>query len=196
MTEPSRDAAPIDRMVVGLGNPGPRYAPTRHNVGFRVVDHLAARLSVRLMPSSCGSLAARHGGLLLVQPQTYMNRSGYAVRCWTERLTLAPAQVLIVYDDIHLPLGRLRLRRGGSAAGQKGIASVLENLGTDGVPRLRLGVADDDGPPAGESLVDFVLATFPDARQDDVDAQIARASDASLSWAQDGIDAAMQQHNG
>lgn len=133
--------------------------------------------------------------VLLVQPQTYMNRSGYAARCFAERHGLAPADFLVVYDEINLPLGRLRLRRGGSPAGHRGMESILENLRTEEVPRLRLGVAPEGGPPPGTDLVDFVLAPFEAAERDAVEAMIARAADACEAWLKQGVEAAMNQFN-
>jgi PTH1 family peptidyl-tRNA hydrolase len=193
---------------VGLGNPGDRYRDTRHNVGFRVVEELARRRGVRVDRLECNSLvvevkAAEADGvegadasILLVMPQTYMNRSGYAARCFLERLELEPASILVVYDEVNLPLGRLRLRRSGSPAGHRGLESILENLRTDQVPRLRLGVAGADGPPAGEALVDFVLSPFPPEESQPVEEMIRRAADACEVWLREGAEAAMSRFNG
>jgi len=155
--------------VVGLGNPGERYRGTRHNVGFRVVEELARRHGARLGTLECNALVGDFvrapaappppeveqaaGGVLLAQPLTYMNRSGYAVRCLVERHGLAPSDLLVVLDEVHLPLGRLRLRRSGSPGGHRGMESVVENLQSDEVPRLRLGVAGEGGAPEGRLLV-------------------------------------------
>jgi PTH1 family peptidyl-tRNA hydrolase len=118
-----------------------------------------------------------------------MNRSGYAARCLAELHGLAPADLLVVFDDVHLPLGRLRLRRAGSPGGHRGMESVVENLQSDGVPRLRLGVAGEGGgPEGGDELVDFVLSPFADA-------EIARAADACEAWLAAGIEAAMNAFN-
>ncbi|MEM8960738.1 MAG: aminoacyl-tRNA hydrolase [Acidobacteriota bacterium] len=185
------------RVIVGLGNPGTDYVATRHNVGFRVVELLAERQRVDMGDlRACRARGAKVGDRLWVMPQTYMNRSGFTVRCLVERYNLEPEQVLIVYDEVHLALGRLRLRPKGSPAGHRGLESVLEALGTDLVPRLRLGVGGEDGPPAGEDLVDFVLAPFADAEHTEVDAMVARAADACEMWAAQGIEAAMQSYNG
>jgi PTH1 family peptidyl-tRNA hydrolase len=197
-------------LVLGLGNPGPQYAETRHNVGFRVVEELARRHGVPLDRLECNSrLAALQvagtaaagetgeaGGLLLLaQPQTYMNRSGHAARCLLELHTLEPSAVLVVYDEINLPLGRLRLRRAGSPAGHRGIESVLESLRTDQVPRLRLGVAPEGGAPAGEDWAKFVLGPFAAAERETVAAMIARAADACEAWWREGTEAAMNRFN-
>jgi peptidyl-tRNA hydrolase, PTH1 family len=193
------------RWILGLGNPGARYAATRHNVGFRFVEELARRRGTRLLdlPADeqarhleCNALVADDDTLGLAAPQTYMNRSGHAARCLTERRGLAPEDFLVVYDEIHLALGTLRLRRSGSPAGHRGMESVLESLGTDRVPRLRLGVGGDDGSPVGEDLVEFVLQPFAADELKRAEAMILRAADACEAWAADGVDAAMQRFNG
>ena len=176
-----------ERIVVGLGNPGERYENTRHNVGFRVMEELARRQEARLVDAACHSRLCRTklGGAeeeaiewILAAPQTYMNRSGHAVRCLAERFDLGPQNFLIVYDEIHLPLGKLRLRPGGNPAGHRGMESVLENLGSGQVARLRLGVAPEDGPLAGEDWAEFVLAPFAAGEKEVVAAMIERAADA------------------
>jgi PTH1 family peptidyl-tRNA hydrolase len=189
-------------LVLGLGNPGPQYAETRHNVGFRVVEELARRHGARLDRLECNSrLAALPSGeagdlLLLAQPQTYMNRSGHAARCLLELHTLDPTAVLVVYDEINLPLGKLRLRKAGSPAGHRGIESVIESLRTDQVPRLRLGVAPEEGAPAGEDWAGFVLGPFAEAEREAVAAMITRAADACEAWWREGPEAAMNRFNG
>jgi len=135
-------------------------------------------------------------GVLLALPQTYMNRSGYAARCLAERRGFAPPDVLVVFDDVHLPLGRLRLRRAGSPGGHRGMESVVENLQSDEVPRLRLGVAGEGGAPAGgDELVEFVLSPFAPEEHPAVDDMVARAADACLAWLDQGIEAAMNAFN-
>lgn len=188
----------MPRLILGLGNPGETYRDTRHNVGFRVVDELARRFGVSLDRVECNSRLGQASGpaVLLAQPQTYMNRSGYAARCFVEHHQLEPAAVLVVYDEVNLPLGRLRLRRAGSPAGHRGLESVLENLRTDQVPRLRLGVAPADGPPAGEDLADFVLAPFTGDETETVEQMIRRAADACEVWLAEGVEAAMNRFNG
>lgn len=208
--EPAAEEQTPPKIVVGLGNPGERYASTRHNVGFRVVEELARRRGLSWRDGECrariaatssaggASGDAPSGGqtVMLVQPQTYMNRSGYTLRCLRERRDFDPQDALVVYDEIHLPLGKLRLRRGGSPAGHRGLESVIENLGTDRVPRLRLGVAASEETPPGEAWADFVLSPFAVAENEAVDDMIARAADACEAWLQRGIDAAMQEFNG
>jgi PTH1 family peptidyl-tRNA hydrolase len=189
-------------LVLGLGNPGAEYATTRHNVGFRVVEELARRRALALDRLECNARVAMEvsdGGppaLLLAQPQTYMNRSGYAARCLLEVHRLEPAAVLVVYDEINLPLGKLRLRRAGSPAGHRGMESVIENLRTDQIARLRLGVAPEDGPPAGEDLAGFVLSPFAPEEAETASAMVARAADACETWLAAGAEAAMNRYNG
>lgn len=162
-----------------------------------MVEELARRRGLRLASEECNALVGGQDGLLLAQPQTYMNRSGYAAHCLVERHGFLPEEILVVFDDVNLPLGRLRLRRAGSPGGHRGLESVVEELRTDQVPRLRLGVAGEEGPPpGGEPLVDFVLTPFAPAEQETVAAMLARAADACEAWLERGIEAAMNGWNG
>ena len=186
----------MERLILGLGNPGERYRDTRHNVGFLVVEELARRWDVRLDRRECNSFVGAGPGALLAQPQTYMNRSGWAARCLLESHGLDPAGVLVVYDEVALPLGRLRLRKSGSPGGHRGLESVIENLRTDQVPRLRLGISPEDGPPRGEDLVEFVLAPFLPDQREAVEAMVSRAADACEVWLREGVEAAQAKFNG
>jgi peptidyl-tRNA hydrolase, PTH1 family len=208
----------VNRLILGLGNPGEEYRATRHNVGFRVVEELARRWRARLDRLECNALTARvevpgaeaapavpaadavpAAGLavLLAMPQTYMNRSGFAARCLVELHGLDPAALLVVYDEVNLPFGRLRLRRSGSPAGHRGIESILENLRTDQVARLRIGIAGPEGGAAtAEGLVDYVLSPFTPAEEAALAPVVPRAADACEAWLRDGIDAAMSRFNG
>jgi PTH1 family peptidyl-tRNA hydrolase len=183
-------------LILGLGNPGEEYRDTRHNVGFRVVEELARRWQVPAGRLECNSLAGLRDGVLLARPQTYMNRSGYAARCFAERYGLEPSAVLVVYDEVNLPLGKIRLRRSGSPAGHRGLESVIENLRTAEVPRLRLGVAPTEGRPSGEDLVDFVLTPFAPDELEAAAEMIRRAADACETWVREGVEVAMNRHNG
>ncbi|HET9211504.1 MAG TPA: aminoacyl-tRNA hydrolase [Thermoanaerobaculia bacterium] len=187
------------RLILGLGNPGERYRDTRHNVGFRVVEELARRWQIPIDRLECDSLAGSKAGegedVLLVKPQTYMNRSGYAARCFAERHTLDPAAVLVVYDEVNLPLGKLRVRRSGSPAGHRGLESIIENLRTSEIPRLRLGVAPEGGVTYAD-LADFVLAPFTPEELETVEEMIRRAADACEVWVGEGVEAAMREFNG
>jgi PTH1 family peptidyl-tRNA hydrolase len=205
----------VSRLILGLGNPGEEYRATRHNVGFRVVEELARRHRAPLDRLECNALTARFDlagvappaapgveasevslAVLLAQPQTYMNRSGFAARCLAELHGFAPEALLVVYDEINLSFGRLRLRRSGSPAGHRGIESILENLRTDQVPRLRVGIAGPGGPPDGEERADFVLSPFTPAEEEALRPVVERAADACEAWLRDGIDAAMARFNG
>ena len=216
----------MNRLILGLGNPGEEYRATRHNVGFRVVEELARRWQARLDRLECNALTARvelpglpampaapavppvpaaapeAPAVLLAMPQTYMNRSGFAARCLVELHGLDPAALLVVYDEVNLPFGRLRLRRSGSPAGHRGIESILENLRTDQVARLRIGIGSPESPAAAgtavtaEGLVDHVLSPFTPAEEAAVAPVVQRAADACESWLRDGIDAAMSRFNG
>lgn len=200
MEEQTAEETPGDdglRLVLGLGNPGERYAGTRHNLGFRVVGELAARRGLVLDRLECNALVGGPaGGLLLAEPLTFMNRSGHAARCLVERHRLAAAALLVVYDEASLPLGRLRLRPGGSPGGHRGMESVIAALHSDQVPRLRLGIAGAEGPPAGDELVRFVLEPFAAAELGPVEEMIARAADACEAWIEAGTEAAMNRFNG
>jgi peptidyl-tRNA hydrolase, PTH1 family len=188
------------RLILGLGNPGEDYRDTRHNVGFRVVDELTRRFKIPVDRLECNALAGRfrlgEDEVLLAKPQTYMNRSGYAARCFAERCGLEPASMLVVYDEIHLPLGKIRLRREGSPAGHRGLESVIENLRSVEVPRLRLGVAPDEGRPQGQDVVDFVLSPFAPEEQEAAGEMVRRAADACETWLREGLEVAMRKHNG
>lgn len=188
------------RLVLGLGNPGGRYADTRHNLGFRVVDELSRRLGVRPGLDVCGAVWASNDRIDLAMPQTYMNRSGYSARCLSERNGYAPRNILVVYDEVHLPLGRLRLRGKGSPGGHRGMESVIENLRTTAVPRLRLGIAPDEAAAAaagrGDELPDFVLAPFAAGEIETAERMVRRAADCVLSWADRGVEVTMNEYNG
>ncbi len=181
------------RLILGLGNPGERYRNTRHNVGFEVVGELARRRSVELARLECKTLRADDGDLTLGIPQTYMNRSGYAARCLVERRGFEPGNMLIVFDEVNLPLAQLRLRTQGSPGGHRGMESIVRSLNTDRVPRLRLGI----GPEAGatEDLVEFVLEPFEASEREPVGEMIARAADACESWLAHGPERTMNLFN-
>ena len=186
------------KVICGLGNPGERYRLTRHNVGFRVVDLLADRWALTGQGRvKDGAALLEHrleepaGRVLLVKPMKYMNLSGGPLRAAMRQTDADPAtDLLVITDDVDLPLGKLRLRRGGSAGGHNGLRDIIAAFGTDEVPRLRVGIG------RGGETVDRVLATFkPDERELAGEA-IATAADAVESWLRDGIDEAMNAYNG
>jgi len=187
------------RLVVGLGNPGPEYADTRHNVGFRVVERLAARWGVALARNR--PLRARYGeGTLdglpvgLLEPWTWMNLSGRAVLAAVRELPLAdPSRdLLVVYDDLDLPFGRLRIRPGGGAGGHNGLADIQDRLQRSDFPRLRFGIGR---PPPGADPVEYVLAPFDEAQARALDERLELAADAVEAILHDGVEAAMNRFN-
>lgn len=185
------------RLVVGLGNPGAAYAETRHNLGFSTVDALAERCGAAWsrLPGADSLVAVAQPdglGLVLAKPQTYMNRSGAAVRALLERLELPREQCLVVYDDMDLPFGALRLRVRGSAGTHNGMRSVVAALGTDDVPRLRVGISQAGGPGRA---IDYVLGTFSEAERAELEDVVGRAADAVLVWAHEGVTTAMNRYN-
>ena len=180
---------------MGLGNPGSRYARTRHNVGFMVVDALAKRYFTRLRRSAFGAKTARlliEGyRVALLKPMTYMNDSGRSVGQLVGGGHVGRDDTLIVLDDMALPLGALRLRAQGSAGSHNGLTSVLETLGTDRIARLRLGI----GPGETEEWREFVLSPFSQSEYDIIKDAIERACDACLAWLRDGAEVAMSACN-
>lgn len=182
-------------LVVGLGNPGSRYAATRHNVGFRVADELARRhpaggwVHRRLCDVAAVALGSR---LLTAKPLTYMNRSGDAAAWLLDHLGLASEQMLVVLDDVDLPLGTLRLRAGGGPGTHNGLRDICGRIGPS-FPRLRLGVTGAASP--GE-LADFVLSEFTTDERAQAERMVERAADAVETAVRDGLALAMSRHNG
>jgi PTH1 family peptidyl-tRNA hydrolase len=185
------------KLVVGLGNPGPKHAGTRHNIGFDVVDYLAAAPGVGKWRSRFEALVTDTvegaAQVLLMKPDTFMNLSGRAVRAAVDFYKLPAADLLVVCDDIALPLGKLRARAKGSDGGQKGLRSIEQQLATQEYARLRIGV----GSP-GEHLdaADYVLSRFRPAERTAVGEAIAQAAQAVLLWVKQGIDVCMNRVNG
>ena len=184
--EQSNRSSGAKRVVLGLGNPGAEYDETRHNVGFRVVQELARRRGLSGSELVCNAVVLSGGNLLLVAPQTYMNRSGYSARCLLERYELEPSDFLVVYDDVHLPLGKVRYRRKGGPGGHRGMESIVHNLRTEEVPRLRLGVGGDEGSPGGD-LVDYVLGPFTEEERPVVDEMIELGATRCEEWIEEGF---------
>lgn len=184
------------KVVVGLGNPGLKYAGTRHNVGFEVVAELARRqgaskpkvkYEAELAEATLGSEK-----VLLVAPQTYMNLSGRTVQPLVDFYQLPLDDLLVVCDDLNLDLGRLRLRPGGSAGGQKGLADIIRRLGTEQFPRLRIGIGR---PPGQMDSADYVLSRFRKDEREDIEHALLAAADGVELWTRDGLPAAMNRLN-
>jgi PTH1 family peptidyl-tRNA hydrolase len=170
-------------LVAGLGNIGAEYAATRHNIGFDVVDYLAAQKGVAWVPGRLADTAEiRHRGrfLRLIKPGTYMNRSGRAVRYWMDQDRISPDRLLVIVDDLHLPLGKLRFRTKGSDGGHNGLADIQEVLQSVNYPRLRFGIGSDFGP-GGQ--VDFVLGRWTEQERSVLQERIPLAAEAVLRFA-------------
>jgi peptidyl-tRNA hydrolase, PTH1 family len=184
------------KLLVGLGNPGPQYRDTRHNVGFLVIDELARRWQVDSWREAFKALTAKtlHGdeSTVLAKPVTFMNLSGEAVAGIAGFYKIDPADVLIIADDAALPLGRLRARRGGSDGGHNGFKSVSQHLGTQAFPRLRIGVGRGDDR---RDLADHVLGRFQPDEREAVAAAVLRAADAAEAFVVDGIERVMNAFN-
>lgn len=183
------------KLIAGLGNPGNEYDGTRHNVGFMVLDALADRFGTRLNRKKFNAIAeeAHVDGtkLLLLKPQQYMNRSGHAIATAAGFYKLAPADLLIVTDDMALETGRLRLRSKGSAGGHNGLKDIIARLGSDNFPRLRIGIGDKGHANAA----DYVLSRFSADERPVIDKAVQTAVEVILCWIRDGIDVAMTRYN-
>ena len=183
------------KLIVGLGNPGPKYRGTRHNIGFAVVDELASRRGAAFESSAVDALVARVRGeapLLIAKPLTFMNLSGEAVGGLLRYYKIEVGDLLVVVDEVQLPLGKLRARPRGSAGGHNGLKSVIQHVG-DEFGRLRLGVGRGD---ARRDLADHVLARFEKDEASEVERMITRAADATDMFVTAGIAAVMNQFNG
>jgi peptidyl-tRNA hydrolase, PTH1 family len=189
------------KMVVGLGNPGPEYARSRHNLGFQVVEVLAERHKLEFDKAqkrariTIGQITPPGGTtqrVLLAKPLTYMNDSGEAVGQLAAFYKIPPANILVVFDDLDLPAGRIRLRPGGGSGGQKGIKSIIQHLHTEDFPRLRVGIGR---PPGKMDPVDYVLQKFSTAEEGEFVFVRATAADAIEVWLAQGMEAAMNKFN-
>lgn len=184
------------KLVVGLGNPGRKYVDTRHNVGYAVIAELARRAAAGCARADFDAelVEAGLGGtkVLLAMPQTFMNRSGSSVLRLRDFYKLEHPDILIVCDDFNLPLGRLRLRAEGTAGGQKGLSDIIQRLGNQQIPRLRIGIGL---PPAGFEAADFVLSKFRREEQAEIELAIVRAADAVTDWVTQGIGPTMNKFN-
>lgn len=183
------------RIIVGLGNPGARYANTRHNLGFMVGDELCRRLPAgkrsERFQAVLDELIHNDTRVIVARPLTYMNNSGQAVSQLVRWYKTSLENLLIVYDELDLPFGRIRLRPGGSAGGHNGMASIVKSLGSDEFARLRIGI----GRPVSGSTVDYVLSRFNTHERDELPELITLSADAALAWLTVGLEPAMNEYN-
>ena len=191
-------SAGVSWLVVGLGNIGDQYEGTRHNVGFQVVDELAERAGVPVQKLKYRALTntAQVGGekVLLMKPVTFMNLSGEAVRPAADFYKISPDHVLVLSDDVALPVGKLRVRRGGSAGGHNGLKDLIRHLGTDQFPRIKIGVGEKPHPDY--DMADWVLGKFQGEDKKIIDQAVKRAADAVELLLSQGVDKAMSRYNG
>ncbi len=187
---------PQRRLIVGLGNPGERYAETPHNLGFMVVDRLAERNGIAVKRRECQALigAGRIGGreVMLAKPQTFMNLSGVAVKSLMEKFSFTAGELIVVYDDLDLPWTSLRIRAKGSSGGHKGMESIIRSIGATEFVRVRLGI--HPGHPVSDGA-GFVLAPFRRAQKEDLDGLLDYASQAVESIVAEGVEKAMTKFN-
>jgi PTH1 family peptidyl-tRNA hydrolase len=180
------------RLVAGLGNPGPEYAGTRHNIGFVVVDHLAAQFgSIWEKSTRWDALTSKHDDTLLAKPMSFMNRSGYPLVAIAQFYKIATPEILVVLDDLALPLGRIRIRPSGGTGGHNGLESIIMQFGTEEIPRLRIGI----GAAPREGGVDYVLGRFFEEERPLVKSAIERGVEAIKCAVDNGVVSAMNTFN-
>ncbi len=184
-------------LIVGLGNPGREYRETRHNIGFMLVDRLAVKLNARFSRLQSKALVAtatyNERKVILAKPQTFMNLSGQSVQGLMHFYKLPLTNLLVAHDDLDLPVGTIRIRPDGGSAGQKGMASIIERLGTDEFARVRLGIGR---PPGQMQAPDYVLQDFSTGDMTVISETLNRAVDAALEFVVNGLDKAMNKFNG
>lgn len=184
-------------LIAGLGNPGREYRNTRHNIGFMVIDSLVAEFKARLtrvqFKAMVGAADLDDAHIILAKPQTYMNLSGTAVSSLVRFYKIPLDHVIIVHDDIDLPLGSLRIRPGGGSGGQKGVASTIEKLGTQDFPRMRLGI---NRPSLSQDAAGYVLQEFSQSDEIVLKDVLSAAVAATKTFLKDGLEAAMTRYNG
>ena len=185
------------KLIVGLGNPGPEYEFTPHNLGFLTVDLLADDLKVEVRNRQCKALTARtqvgQEQVVLAKPETYMNLSGLSVRCLVEKLEIKPeADLIVIQDELDFPLGTLRIQRARSSAGHNGIESIIDSLGTKDFLRIRIGVAPEHKPRDGK---DYLLSPLRKAQLKALEPALMDAAEAAKVIVQEGAAAAMQRFN-
>jgi peptidyl-tRNA hydrolase, PTH1 family len=204
MADASSAPAPIRfpvRLIVGLGNPGPKYVRTRHNIGFDLLDRLAQRWQISLneqrrFQGDCGEGLVAGQKLYLLKPNTFMNKSGQSVRAVLDWYKLSPQQVLTLYDDMDLPVGRLRLRLNGSAGGHNGMKSLIAHLGTSEFPRLRIGIGRSPDSGIAQETISHVLGRFAPQEQRLLGEVLDMATDAVELALKQGVEKSMSLYNG
>jgi len=183
-------------LIVGLGNPGPEYEDTRHNLGFRVIDELARRLGAASLKSKCHSFIAEgrigQHKVIIAQPQTFMNSSGPAVRGLLDWFKFGSDRLILIYDDVDLEVGQLRLREKGSAGGHHGVESVIASVGASHFARVRIGIGREN---LSDDVTDYVLQKIPPAQRDVLEEAVISAADAVEAIVMDGLPAAMSKFN-
>lgn len=193
---------PITHLIVGLGNPGNKYALTRHNAGFIALEYVSQRLGIKIDRLKFKAMSARvrfvlpdgrDCSVLLMCPQTFMNLSGDAVREAADFYKIPPSNIIVIFDDVSLPCGKLRIRRSGSDGGQKGMRDIILKLNTDAIPRIKLGIGEKPHPEM--DLADYVLSKFNKAEQESLYCAIERAYDALPLMLSGDIDGAMARFN-
>ena len=188
----------VEWLVVGLGNHGDKYENTRHNVGFLTIDHIAEeqRVPVQKLKYRALTNTVELGGakVLLMKPVTYMNLSGEAVGEAARFYKIPPERVLVISDDVSLPIGKLRIRKGGSAGGHNGLKSIIQHLGTDQFPRIKIGVGEKPHPDY--DMADWVLSKFTGEDLKTIQAAVKKAADAVACYVEHGPDKAMNRFNG
>jgi len=185
------------KLIIGLGNPGQRYINTRHNIGFRAIEELADRAGARLrkkffLHAKEAYTTIAKERVVLIEPLTFMNLSGGCIARYIKKESAEPESILVICDDVNLPLGSVRIRSQGSSGGHNGLESIISNLKRSDFPRLRLGVGKTD---TIYDLADYVLSDFRKEETEDLDEMIARSADACECWIRDGIDKAMNLFN-
>lgn len=185
------------KLIVGLGNPGARYINTRHNLGFKVVAELANRYKVNLKKSFLGKarearILISQERIMLIQPLTFMNLSGHCVKRYANKFKGGLDEIFVICDDVNLQFPSLRIRRHGASGGHNGLESIIESLGTEDFPRLRIGIKSDVLP---QDLAEYVLSNFSEDEIRQAGEAVHRAADACECWVKEGIDKAMELYN-
>ena len=188
----------VSWLIVGLGNPGKEYAKTRHNCGFRAIDILAEKLNCKIdkckFQGLYGQTTWNGTKLFLLKPQTFMNLSGRSILQLSSYFNIPPQRIIVIFDDISLEPGRLRIRANGSAGGHNGIKSIINEVGSQDFPRVKIGVGAKAN--AEQDLADWVLSTFSASEEKALSSALNNAADAALCIIKDGIPAASNQFNG